>query len=196
MPATIYLIRHGETEWSRTGQHTGLSDIPLTPFGEEEALAVGKQLRGLAFDAVLSSPRQRARRTSEIAGLNRSAEVEPLLREWDYGDFEGLRSSEILQAHPGWNIYQDGCPNGESPSQIIARADAMVARLRILKGKIAIFSHGHFLRILAVRWIGLPVDVAQRFLIGTASLSILGYEHERVEKPVIVLWNAQSAKLA
>jgi broad specificity phosphatase PhoE len=193
MPAQVYLIRHGETEWSRTGQHTSTTDLPLTPNGEEEARRVAARLRGVAFARVLVSPRQRARRTCEIVGLAGAAEVEPNVREWEYGDFEGLRSAEILQRRPDWNLFRDGGPNGETPAQVAARADAVIARLRVLEGKIAVVSHGHFLRAFAARWAELPIDAGQRLLLSTASLSILGYEHDRVEKPVIILWNQPSA---
>lgn len=186
----IYLIRHGETEWSLSGQHTSRTDIPLTVRGENGARELGRRLRGIQFARVFSSPRQRARRTCELAGLGSAAEIEPDLAEWDYGDYEGRRSAEILQARPDWNLFRDGCPNGESPAQISKRADQLIARLRVLGGNIALFSHGHFVRLLATRWIGLAVSEAQRFLLDTTSLSILGYEHDHVESPVIALWNS------
>jgi probable phosphoglycerate mutase len=190
MPLRIYLIRHGETEWSLSGQHTGRTDIPLTAHGEDGALKLGPRLGEIQFARVLTSPRQRARRTCELAGLGGEAAIEPDLAEWDYGDYEGQRSVEILQSRPGWNIYRDGCPNGESSSQISDRADRLIVRLRAGDGNVVLFSHGHFGRVLAARWIGLPVFEAQRFLLDTASLNILGYERDRVESPVIVLWNS------
>jgi broad specificity phosphatase PhoE len=189
MPSRIYLIRHGETEWSLSGQHTGRTDIPLTARGEDGARKLGLRLREIHFNRVLTSPRQRARRTCELAGLGSVAEIEPDLAEWDYGDYEGERSAEIRKARPDWNLFRDGCPNGESPAQISGRADRLIARLRVLEGNVALFSHGHFGRVLAARWIGLPVIEAQCFLLDTASLNILGYEHDRVESPVIALWN-------
>jgi probable phosphoglycerate mutase len=190
MPVNIYLIRHGETEWSRLGRHTSTTDLPLTPVGEEEAHAAAGRLAGVSFARVLVSPRLRARRTCEIAGLADRAEIEPAVREWDYGDYEGLPSPEILAKRSGWNIYRDGCPGGESPEQITARADALVNRLRAEeKGNIAIFSHGHFLRVLAVRWVWLPIETGQRLFLGTASISILSYDNDRRERPVIALWN-------
>jgi broad specificity phosphatase PhoE len=185
----IYLIRHGETEWSRSGQHTGSTDIPLTAHGENQAQELGQALREISFTRVFTSPRQRARRTCELAGFAPVAETDPELAEWNYGDYEGQRSTDIRGGRPDWNLFRDGCPNGESPSQISGRADRVVARLRALEGNIAIFSHGHFGRVLAARWMGLPVAQAQHLLLGTASLSVLGYEHNRLEEPVIVLWN-------
>ncbi len=190
MLTRIYLIRHGETEWSRSGQHTGLTDIPLTAHGESQARELGQRLRDISFTRVFTSPRQRARRTCELAGLGSGVEIEPDLQEWDYGDYEGQRSMDIRDRQPNWNLFRDGCPNGESPSQISERADGVIARLRALEGNIAIFSHGHFGRVLAARWMGLPGAQAQHLLLSTASLSLLGYEHNRVEEPAIMLWNA------
>jgi len=190
MGQRIYLIRHGETEWSLSGQHTGSTDIPLIARGEDAARNLGLRLREIPFARVLTSPRLRARRTCELAGLGPVAEIEPDLAEWDYGDYEGLLSAEILKGRPDWNIYRDGCPNGESPGQISARADRLIVRLRGLVGNVALFSHGHFGRVLAARWIGLPLGEAQRFQLDTASLGILSYERDRVESPVIALWNA------
>jgi probable phosphoglycerate mutase len=190
MPPRIYLIRHGETEWSLSGQHTSRTDILLTARGEDGARKLGLRLREIQFARVLTSPRQRAWRTCQLAGLGSVAEIEPDLAEWDYGDYESQRSAEISKARPDWNLFRDGCPNGESPGQISDRADRLIARLRALEGNVALFSHGHFGRVLAARWIGLPVGEAQYFLLDTASLNILGYEHGRVESPVIALWNA------
>ena len=186
----IHLIRHGETEWSLTGQHTGRTDLPLTPRGEEKARQLGKQLQGIQFTRVFTSPRQRAKRTCELAGLGVAPEIEPDLAEWDYGEYEGQRTADIRKQRPDWNIFEHGCPGGESPDQISARADRLIARLRTIEGNVALFSHGHFGRVLAVRWIGLAVSAGQRLTLDTASVSILGYEHERVTEPVIALWNA------
>ena len=191
----LYLIRHGETEWSLSNQHTGRTDIPLTARGEERARELGQRLRNIQFGRVLTSPRQRARRTCELAGLDAEAEIEPDLTEWDYGDYEGQRSADIRIQRPDWNLFRDGCPRGETPAQISDRADRLIARLRVLDGKVALFSHGHFGRVLAARWIGLPVGEAQRFLLETASLSILDHEHNYVELPVIALWNAGSGAI-
>jgi broad specificity phosphatase PhoE len=188
----VYLVRHGETEWSLSGRHTGRSDIPLIAQGEEDARAAGARLQGVRFGLVLTSPAQRARRTCELAGLSGAAEIEPDLAEWDYGDFEGLLLAEILERKPGWNIFRDGCPRGESPAQVSDRADRLIARLRALRGDVALFSHGHFGRVLAARWTGFPVLSAQRLLLSTASISVLGYEHESPQEPVIALWNSGS----
>lgn len=188
--ARLYLIRHGETAWSLSGQHTGRTDIPLTEQGEQEARDLGERIRTLKFSRVLTSPRQRARRTCELVGLDTLAEIEPDLAEWDYGDYEGLNSADIRNGRPDWHLFRDGCPGGESPAQISERADRVIARLRAFEGNIAIFSHGHFGRVLAARWIGLAVGQAQPFLLSTASLSVLGYEHDRAEQSAIVLWNS------
>ena len=186
----LYLIRHGETAWSLSGQHTGRTDVPLTERGKQDARELGERLRAMKFNRVLTSPLQRARRTCDLAGLGSVAEVEPDLREWDYGDYEGQRSADIRSRRPDWNLFRDGCPHGESPSQIGERADRVMARLRVLDGNIVIFPHGHFGRALAVRWLGSPVEQAQHLLLSTASLSVLGYEHNRIEDPAIVLWNS------
>ena len=171
----LYLVRHGETAWSLSGQHTGRTDIPLTDQGEQDARELAERLRDVKFNRVFTSPLQRARRTSELAALNTVAEIEPDLAEWDYGDYEGQRAGDIRKGRPDWNIFRDGCPNGESPAQVSGRADRLIARLRTLDGDVAIFSHGHFGRVLAARWIGLPLEQAKHFLLSTASLSILGY---------------------
>ena len=190
MSLQIHFIRHGETAWSLSGQHTGRTDIPLTENGEVAAHRLADSLRPIKFSRVFTSPRQRAQRTCELAGLGGAAEIEPDLAEWDYGDYEGQRSAEIRMARPDWNIFQDGCPHGESPAQISARADRLIARLRVLTGEVALFSHGHFGRVLAARWIGLDVAQAQHFVLHTASRSILGYEPNAAQAPAILLWNA------
>ncbi len=194
-PLQLHLIRHGETEWSLSGQHTGTSDIPLTRHGEDEARALVPWLRQKNFTRVLSSPRQRARRTCELAGLG-TAETEADLAEWDYGEYEGKRSAEIGQSRPGWNIFADGCPSGESPSEVAARADRLIARLSSLDGNVALFSHGHFSCVLATRWIRLPVIEGQHLSLSTASLSILRYAPNHPDTRVIALWNATPAALA
>jgi len=188
----LYLMRHGETAWSLSGQHTGRTDIPLTEQGEQDARQLADRLRALEFSRVFTSPLQRARRTCELAGLGDLAEIEPDLAEWDYGEYEGLRPVDIRKTRPDWNVFRDGSPGGESPAQVSERADRLIARLRALEGDIAIFSHGHFGRVLAARWIGLEIRQAQNLLLGTASISILGYEHNVAEVPAIVLWNALS----
>ena len=192
MDSRLYLIRHGETAWSLSGQHTGRTDIPLTEQGEQDARALAQRLRAVRFRRVFTSPLQRARRTCELVGLDAVAEIEPDLAEWDYGDYEGQRSVDIRKGRPDWNLFQDGCPHGESPVQVSERADRVIARLRTLQGNMATFSHGHFGRVLAARWIGLPVSQAQHFLLSTASLSILGHERNLAEESAIVVWNAVS----
>ena len=185
----VHLIRHGETTWSLSGLHTSRTDLPLTTQGEQEARQLGERLRETKFAAAITSPLIRARRTCELAGLGSLAESDPGVQEWDYGDYEGKTSAEIWQAHTNWNLFCDGCPGGESPLQLTARVDAFADRLRMMRGNVAVFSHGHFLRVLAARWIGMPVRVAQHLSLGTASLSILDFEHRHAENPVIALWN-------
>ena len=190
---SLYLIRHGETEWSLTGQHTGRTDIPLTAQGEDQARELVPWLQHVHFTRVLTSPRQRARRTCALAGLGASAEIEQDLQEWDYGDYEGKLSLDIRKQRPGWNVFQDGCPGGETPEQVTARADRLIAHLCTMDGQVALFSHGEFGLALAARWIGLPVIDGQHLLLGTASLSILGYNPAHPEIRVIALWNASPA---
>jgi broad specificity phosphatase PhoE len=185
----VYLARHGETTWSLSGQHTGRTDIPLTPRGEQNARQLGQRLQGQRFALALSSPLQRARRTCELAGFGGQMVLEPDLMEWDYGELEGKKTAEVLESHPGWFLFRDGCPGGESVAQIGARADRVVARLRSASGDVLVFAHGHILRILAARWLGLPPGTAQFFLLSTASLSILGYEHNDRDEPALCLWN-------
>ena len=188
----LYLVRHGETAWSLSGQHTGRTDIPLTQQGEQDARKLSGRLRAVSFSRVFTSPLLRARRTCELAGLDTVAEIEPDLVEWDYGDYEGQFSLDTHKKWPDWNLFRDGSPRGESPAQVSERADRLIARIRTLQGNIATFSHGQFGRVLAARWIGLSVRQAQHFVLSTASLSILGYEHDRDEEPAVILWNADS----
>jgi probable phosphoglycerate mutase len=195
MDSRLYLIRHGQTEWSLSGQHTGRTDLPLTEQGEQDARDLATRIRAVRFSCVFTSPRQRARRTCELVGLDAVAQREPDLAEWDYGDYEGQRSEDIRKERPDWNLFRDGCPRGESPLQVSERADRVIARLRAVEGNTAIFSHGHFGRVLAARWIGLPVSHAQHFLLSTASLSILGYEHNLAEEFAILLWNSVSNEM-
>jgi len=190
MPLRLYLVRHGETEWSLSGQYTGRTDIPLTTHGEDEAKALGERIRGIPFSRVLTSPLKRAQQTCALAGLLPKAEIEPDLAEWDNGDDEGRTPAEILASRPGWNLFRDGSPGGESPIQISDRADRFIARLGALDGNVALFSHGHFGRVLAARWIGLSVDKAQALLLDTASLSVLCYKHDGKGQPAIALWNS------
>jgi broad specificity phosphatase PhoE len=185
----VYLARHGETAWTLSGQHTGLTDLPLTPNGEHNARRLGDRLKRQQFAKVLTSPLQRAARTCELAGFGGVAETDAALVEWNYGEYEGLRSADILARHPEWDLFRDGCPGGESPFEIAERADSVVRRLRAVSGNVLLFSSGHFLRVLAARWLGLGPDSAARcFLLSTASLSALGYEHD-LSRPVIRLWN-------
>jgi broad specificity phosphatase PhoE len=184
----IYLARHGETAWSVTGQHTGLTDLPLTERGERNAMRLGQRLAGSVFAKVLTSPLQRAVRTCELAGFGAAAEVDPDLVEWNYGDYEGLRTAEIHAVRPGWQLFRDGCPNGESPQDVGARADRVVNRVRAFKGDVLIFSSGHFLRVFAARWLGLEPFAGKLFMLDTASLSALSYEHD-LSSPAIRFWN-------
>jgi probable phosphoglycerate mutase len=184
----IYLARHGETAWSVTGQHTGLTDLPLTDRGERNAARLRERLAGSVFARVLTSPLQRATRTCELAGFGAVAEVDRDLIEWNYGDYEGLRTAEIHAKRPDWQLFRDGCPNGESPEQVGARADRVVNRVRAIKGNVLIFSSGHFLRVFAVRWLGLEPAAGKFFMLNTASLSALSYEHD-LSHPAIQFWN-------
>ena len=184
----IYLARHGETAWSLSGQHTGVTDIPLTPHGEDNARNLGERLSGMHFANVLTSPLQRARRTCELAGFAAQAEIADDLVEWNYGDYEGKLTVDIRKERPDWFLFRDGCPGGESVEAVGARADRILARLRTLEGETLVFSHGHLLRVLGARWLDLPPAQGQLLLLTTASLSILGYEHNRSE-PVLRLWN-------
>jgi len=188
---TLYLARHGETAWSLSGQHTGLTDLPLTERGERNARNLGPRLAGLTFAKVFTSPLQRATRTCELAGFAAAAEVDRDLVEWNYGDYEGLRTAEIHEKRPEWQLFRDGCPGGESPDQIGARADRVVSRVRAVKGDVLIFSSGHFLRVLAARWLGLEPVNGRLFMLKTASVSALGYENE-LSQPVISLWDDTS----
>jgi probable phosphoglycerate mutase len=184
----VWLARHGETAWSLTGQHTGRADIPLNERGERDARALGERLRGKTFAAVLTSPLKRAARTCELAGFAAVAVADPDLMEWNYGAYEGRTLSEIRAERPGWDLFRDGCPGGETAAEVGARADHVIARLRALRGDALLFAHGHFLRFLAARWLGLEPLRARSFMLVTASLSIVGYEHG-LDRPVIHLWN-------
>ena len=185
----IYLARHGETAWSLTGQHTGLTDLPLTERGERNASRLQERLKGMKFAKVFTSPLQRARRTCELAGFGSVAEIDRDLLEWNYGEYEGRRTVEIRKERPDWQLFRDGCPGGESPGQVVARADHAVSRLRAVPGNVLVFSSGHFLRVLAARWIGIELTVqARSFMLSTASLSAVGYEGS-LGQPAIRLWN-------
>jgi broad specificity phosphatase PhoE len=183
-----YLARHGETAWSLSGQHTGRTDLPLTERGERNARRLGERLKGLTFAKVFTSPLQRASRTCALAGFGAEAEVDPDLVEWDYGQYEGRRTAEIRAERPQWDLFRDGCPGGETPQQIGARADRVVSRVRAVQGDVLLFSSGHILRVVAARWLGLEPGAARYFLLSTASLSALSYEHD-LSRPAIRLWN-------
>ena len=184
----VWLARHGETEWTISTQHTGRTDVPLTAGGEAEALCLRRRLAGMSFARVWTSPLARARRTCELAGFGDHAELDPDLREWDSGDFEGLTHAEILSRRPDWVVFRDGAPGGESVADVSARADRVIARLRALDGDTLLFGHGHFSRVLGARWIGLPVLGATRLLLATASVSVLGYDHG-LDEAALRLWN-------
>ncbi|HVT29599.1 MAG TPA: histidine phosphatase family protein [Lacipirellulaceae bacterium] len=184
----IYLARHGETDWTISGQHTGMTDLPLTARGEENARALGRRLAGSTFAAVYTSPLERSWRTCELAGFGAVATVERDLVEWNYGEYEGLTTAQIQNQRPDWNIFRDGCPSGESAADVGARADRVIARLRDVGESAIIFSHGHFLRVLAARWLGLNAAAGRYFYLSTAALSIVGYEHNQSE-PAVRLWN-------
>jgi len=184
----VYLARHGETAWSLSGQHTGLTDLPLTDRGERNARRLAERLKGRCFAKVLTSPLQRAVRTCELAGFGGRAEVDCDLLEWNYGEYEGRRTADIHTERPDWQLFRDGCPGGESPQHVGTRADRVVKRTREIKGNVLIFSSAHFLRVLTARWLGLEPAAGKYFLLSTASLSAFGYEHN-LSQSVIQLWN-------
>jgi len=186
MSREIWLIRHGDTEWSVSGAHTGRTDIPLTPEGEKKAVAAGRMIAGRRFALVLTSPLQRARRTCELAGLGSGAQIDPDLMEWDYGEYEGMTSDQIRLTRPNWTIFRDGPAGGETIGQVAARARQVIRRALEADGDVALFAHGHILRVLAACWLGLPPDDARLIALSAGGVSTLGYEHET---PVIVRWN-------
>jgi probable phosphoglycerate mutase len=183
----VVLVRHGETEWSLSGQHTGRTDIPLTAHGEEEANQLAPALAVRRFRRVLCSPLRRARRTCELAGLDEQAEIEPDLLEWDYGAYEGLTPAQIHSERPDWLVFRDGCPGGESPDDMATRVDRVIERARAVDGPVALFAHGHVLRVLGARWIGLPPAGGAHFLLNTSTLTILSWYRGQ---PAIRCWNA------
>jgi broad specificity phosphatase PhoE len=187
LPVT-YLARHGETAWSATGRHTGRTDLPLTERGERNAQRLRERLAGLVFAKVLTSPLQRAKQTCELAGFGDVAEIDPDLVEWNYGDYEGLRTTDIRAKKPDWDLFRNGCPNGESPGDVAARADCVVNRIRAIKGNVLIFSSGHFLRVFAARWLGVELIMGKYLMLDTASVSALTYEHDLCD-PAIRFWN-------
>jgi probable phosphoglycerate mutase len=185
---TIYLARHGETAWSVGGQHTGRTDIPLTERGERNARRLGERLEGMSFALILTSPLQRAARTCELAGFGKLIERDADLLEWDYGEYEGMTTAQILAINPEWDLFRDGCPGGEKPEHVAARADRVVQRVRAVRGDVLLFSSAHFLRVLAARWLGVPPNGGRYFLLGTASLSAISYEHDE-SNPAIRFWD-------
>jgi probable phosphoglycerate mutase len=187
-PKNIYLVRHGETAWTITGQHTGRTDLALTPQGEAEASALGPRLQGLQFDHVFSSPLRRALRTCELAGFASRARLDPDLLEWDYGHYEGRTLAQIHQERAGWELFRDGCPGGESVLQITERADRLTSQLRTLNGDVLIFSSGHILRVLAARWIDASAALGRRLVLDPARICLLGYDHGGLDS-VIRIWN-------
>jgi broad specificity phosphatase PhoE len=193
--ARVYLIRHGETAWSLSGRHTGRTDIALTARGETQASHLGESLRQKTFSHVFTSPLIRAQQTCTSSKVLPAAEIDADLLEWNYGDYEGRTTAQIQADRPAWNLFADGAPHGESPADVQIRADRFIRKMRAMDDDIAVFSHGHFLRALAARWIGLAVSQGARLVLTTASLSILGYEHHRAEEPAILLWNATSLGL-
>ena len=186
----IHLVRHGETAWSLSGQHTGRTDMPLTQAGEAAARGVAERLKGLSFSAVWSSPSQRAYNTSVLAGFGAQSVRNDDLQEWDYGAYEGRTTKAILAERPGWNVFRDGCPQGEMAADVGARADRIIRQLREAGGSILIFSSAHFLRVLSARWLGLPPEGGALFVLDTASISVLGYEHD-LSEPVVRKWNGK-----
>ena len=187
----VFAIRHGETAWSLNGRHTGTTDIPLTDNGRRRAERLRPVLAGETFALVLVSPMRRARETCELAGFGDRAAVDPDLMEWNYGEYEGLTTEQIHEAAPGWQIFRDGCPGGESPEQVAARVDRVIARARTAEGDVVLlFAHGHVLRALAARWLGLPVGAGQHFYLSTGTLSVFGYYRD---VPVLKIWNGPLA---
>jgi len=183
----VYLIRHGETEWSVSGQHTGTTDIPLTENGRQVARLLKPVLGKETFARVWTSPLQRARETCELAGLGERAELDRDLMEWNYGEYEGLTPKQIHSKAPGWMIFSDGCPGGEDPEEVGSRADRVIARVRAVEGDVLLFAHGHIFRVFAARWLGLPAGAGRHFLLDTATLNILGYYRD---VPAVKRWNA------
>ena len=191
MNRSIWLIRHGETEWSLSGAHTGRTDIPLTDHGRCAAEAIGRRLGGQSIALVLTSPMMRARETCRLAGYDAKARIDPDLCEWDYGDYEGRTTTEIRSERPGWDLWTDGVPNGEAIEHVAARAEAVLARAAAAEGDVALFAHGHVLRILTTRWLGLPPADGRLFALATASIATLGYERDT---RVLSRWNLSASE--
>ena len=186
----VYLLRHGETEWSRSGKHTSVTDVPLTETGRIAARRLQPVLAKEVFALVLTSPRQRARETCDLAGAGKQAMIEPDLVEWNYGEYEGLTTKQIQLARADWTLFRDGCPGGETPEEVAARADRVIGKVRKAEGNVALFAHGHIFRVLAARWINLPANYGAHFLLDTATLNVLGYYYA---SPALKIWNAPIA---
>ncbi len=184
----VYIVRHGETEWSISGQHTGITDIPLTENGRTQVKFLKPMLANEVFTLILTSPLHRARETCKLSGLGDTAEVDPNLMEWNYGEYEGVTSKEIHKTVPGWLVFNDGAPGGETPEQIGARADRVIQRVRAVQGNVALFAHGHIFRVLVARWLDLPATAGRNFLLDTGTLNILRYYRGY---PAVKIWNAQ-----
>jgi probable phosphoglycerate mutase len=185
----LFITRHGDTAWTESRQRTGRTDIPLNRAGEERARQIGERLRRYTFACVYTSPLQRASRTCELAGFGAVARVDPDLVEWDYGRFEGMLTRHIFEERPGWELFRDGCPEGESPEDVAARADRFIARVRSVEGDVLAFSSAHIIRMIAARWLGLPPGAGRFFYCRPASVGVLGYEHRKRSEPIVGLWN-------
>ena len=185
----LFLARHGDTAWTDSRQRTGRTDLPLNEHGEERARHLGERLQRFSFARVLTSPLQRASKTCALAGFGEVAEVDPDLVEWDYGRFEGKLTRQIVKERPGWEMFRDGCPDGESPADVAARADAFIDRVRCIEGDVLAFSSGHVIRMIAGRWLGLPPVAGRCFFCRPASVGVLGFEHRNQDEPIIVIWN-------
>lgn len=188
----LYLVRHADTAWTDSHKHTGRTDVPLNEHGLERARQLAERLRGLTFVRVFTSPLQRAVKTCELAGFAAAAEVDADLIEWDYGCLEGRRTSDVVKERPGWDLFRDGCPGGETPQQVATRADRFIARLRDVDGDVVAFSSGHVIRMIAARWSGLPPIAGRVFFCGPASVNVLGFEHDSRDEPIILLWNSSA----
>ena len=186
----LFLARHGDTAWTDSRQRTGRTDIPLNKAGEERAQQLGVRLQRHSYACVFTSPLQRAAKTCELAGFGAVARVDPDLVEWDYGHFEGMVLKQVLKEQPGWELYRDGCPGGESPEEVAARADRFIARAREVEGDVLAFSSGHIIRMIAARWLGLPPGNGRFFYCRPASVGALGYEHKNRNEPIVGLWNS------
>jgi probable phosphoglycerate mutase len=185
----LFLARHGDTAWTESRQHTGLTDVQLNERGEKRARQLGERLQPFSFARVFTSPLQRAAKTCELAGFGTVGEIDPDLVEWDYGRYEGKRTKDILIEQPGWEKFRDGCPDGESPQDVAARADRFISRVRDITGDVLAFSSGHIIRMIAARWLGLPPGAGRFFFCRPASVGVLGFEHDNPDEPIICLWN-------